>query len=275
VVVLSGLPSWLGETYAAVLGLVIGSFLAVCIRRLPEDRSLLTPSACPHCGHPVRWRDNVPVVSWLVLRGRCRDCGARIDALYPLIELLTGLCAWALFRRVFTSDADWDLGHAVSFGARFVFLCLLIVAAYVDLKHRIIPDEVSIYAVPVGLAFSALGQWAGTDVAGTPTLLGSALGAVGWGGGFAVIAGLGRWMSGIEVLGWGDAKLVAMFAAFLGAHGAWLAILVGSLVGAVGGLAITVALWRRPHLAFGPPLAIGGAAYALWGDAVLRWVGVG
>jgi leader peptidase (prepilin peptidase)/N-methyltransferase len=267
VVALSGFPTWLGEVYAAILGLVVGSFLAVCIRRLPEDRSLLVPSACPHCGHRVRWHDNVPVLSWLVLRGRCRDCGAPISPSYPLVELLTGLLAWLLFRRTFQAPTDFDLGHLVLFLADFVFVGLLIVATYVDLRHRIIPDQVSIYAVPVGLAFAALGSWVGgAEAVGFRAAV---LGALFWGGLFALISWTSSFVFRVEALGWGDVKLVTMFGAFLGGGGTWIAVLLGSIAGAIAGIAATAVHRRRVHLPFGPPLALGALGYVLFGHELL------
>ena len=261
-----------GQAFAAVYGLVIGSFLAVCIVRLPEDRSLLVPSACPHCGARVRWFDNVPVLGWMWLRGRCRSCAAPISPLYPLVELLGGLLGWLVFRQLFLDPADVDLAHVAAWVVRFGFLCLLVVAAAVDVRHRIIPDETSIYAVPFGLAGAALLGVLGFEGAGFPSFAEAVFGAAAWGGLFVVLSWSGRFVFGADALGWGDVKLVTMFGAFLGpVPGTLMALLVGSLLGSAVGLAALVIQRRRTALPFGPPLAVGAAAVALWGEVLAPW----
>jgi leader peptidase (prepilin peptidase) / N-methyltransferase len=261
-----------GQAFAVLYGLVIGSFLAVCIVRLPEDRSLLVPSACPHCAAKVRWHDNVPVLGWLWLRGRCRSCGEAISPLYPLVELLTALLAWLVFRKVFVDPADLDLAHIVAWVTRFGFLCLLVVAAAVDVRHRIIPDQTSIYAVPFGIAAAALLAWLGFDAVGWPGWQEALLGAAFWGALFAALSLAGRFVMGVDALGWGDVKLVTMFGAFLGVlPGTLLALLFGSLIGSAVGLGALAVQRRRTALPFGPPLALGAAVVALWGDALVPW----
>jgi prepilin signal peptidase PulO-like enzyme (type II secretory pathway) len=180
------------------------------------------------------------------------------------------LVAWLLFRRVFQDPTDLDLAHLVGYLGRFTFLSLLIVAAYVDLRHRIVPDQTSIYAVPVGIAFAAAGEWLGWDGFGAVGWRGAVLGATVWGGSFALFSLIASWIAGREALGWGDVKLVAMFGAFLGAYpGTFVAVLLGSLVGAIVGLSVLVVTRRRPHLPFAPPLAVGAATWVLWGDVLL------
>ncbi|MEZ4240047.1 MAG: prepilin peptidase [Myxococcota bacterium] len=259
-----------GQAFSVVYGLVIGSFLAVCIVRLPEDRSLWVPSACPHCDARVRWFDNVPVLGWVRLRGRCRSCGEPISPLYPLVELLGGLLAWLAFRQVFVDPADLDLAHVAAWVLRFGFLSLLVVAALVDVRHRIIPDQTSIYAVPFGIAGAALLGWLGYAAPGFPSWQQAVLGAAFWGGLFSLISLSGRLVMGVDALGWGDVKLVAMFGAFLGlVPGTLAALLLGSLVGSVVGVVALAVQRRRLALPFGPPLALGAAVIALWGPALL------
>lgn len=263
---MDGLILGLGQAFATTYGLVVGSFLAVCVVRLPEDRSLWTPSACPHCGAPVRWRDNVPVLSWLLLRGRCRDCEAPIAPLYPLIELLTGLLGLLLFRKLFADPGDLDAAHVAAWVGQFVFLSILVVAAYTDVKHRIIPDETSIYAVPLGIGLAAAQQWAGWD---GPLAIGwreAALGATVWGGLFAALSWASVWLTGQVALGWGDVKLAAMLGAFLGVYpGTFVVLMFGSLLGSAVGIVVTLLQRRRAYLPYGPPLALAAAIWVLWG----------
>ena len=261
----------LGQVFAVLYGLAIGSFLAVCVVRLPEDRSLLVPSSCPHCAHKIRWRDNIPVLSWLWLRARCRDCGERIGSLHPALEALGAVLALLVFRHVFRGPEDLDLAHAAAWVVQFSFLSLLVVAAAVDVRHRIIPDQTSSLAVPFGIAAAVLLQWLGYDGWLAIGWRASVAGAVLWGGAFWLFSWGAFLMTGQVALGWGDVKLVAMLGAFLGAYpGAFLVVLMGSVLGSVVGILFTAVQWRRVYLPYGPPLAIAGAIYVLWGDLILH-----
>jgi leader peptidase (prepilin peptidase)/N-methyltransferase len=264
---------WLGAASSVAYGLVIGSFLAVCIDRLPEDRSLLAPSACTNCHSPLRWRDNVPVFSYLWLRGRCRDCGVVIPVFHPLTEALTGVLALLLFRRIFADPGDLDGPHAALWVTRLGFVSAMIVAAAVDVKHRIIPDEVSIYAVPVGVLAAVALQYAGIEGWWLVPWRSAVLGAGIWGGAFGAISFLGEFAFGQPVLGWGDVKLAAMIGAFLGVFpGMFGVVFLASVSGSVVGLGATVWYRRRLYLPFGPPLAGAAVAWAIWGDVVMQAV---
>jgi leader peptidase (prepilin peptidase)/N-methyltransferase len=266
--------SLLGAAFAAIYGLVIGSFLAVCIVRLPEDRSLLVPSSCPRCGARVRWSDNVPVFSWLWLRGRCRDCGGRISPLHPLVEGLSGVLAVLVYRQVFVDPGDLDLAHMLAWVYRFGFVALLIVAGAVDIRHRIIPDQTSIYAVPLGVAGAALLAWMGYHEEAAPMALSwqhSVMGAAACGGFFLLVYATVRLIARVEGLGWGDVKLVAMFGAFLGVYPApMFVLLAASLTAAVVGLLQIALTGRRTGLPLGPHLSLAGIAYVLYGDVLLK-----
>jgi len=258
--------------FAFAFSLCIGSFLNVCIARIPEDRSVVwPPSACPACGHRIRARDNVPVLSWLLLRGRCRDCGTPISPLYPAIELLTGLVGWLVYRRVVTGPADLDLPHLAAWLFFLVFAAMLIAQTYIDIRHYIVPDEFSIYAVPFGVggaaALHALGY------AGAPTWQGAVVGALAGGGTLGLVA-LAYWLVRREEgVGLGDVKLLAMIGSFLGALPALpVVVMVGSMAGAAVGLT-ALALQRkglRSALPFGPFLALGALVYLLHGEQILR-----
>lgn len=259
---------------ATIFGLLVGSFLNVCIARMPEDRSVVSPpSHCPACGHGIRWYDNVPVLSWLILRAKCRDCGTPISSLYPTIELLTGCVAWLIFQRVVSGPEDLDVAHGAAFAVYVVFAAMLIAQTFIDVRHFIIPDELSIYAAPFGIGACAMLTWLGYP--GAPTWKQSVLGAVLGAGslGFVMVA---FWLiRRKEGMGLGDVKLLAMIGAFLGAVPAvpfvlFVSAAAGSLVG------VPMALLRRrgmgAALPFGPFLALGALAWLLHGpEAIERW----
>ena len=183
------------------------------ISRMPEDRSVVhPPSHCPACGSGIRWYDNVPVLSWLILRARCRDCGTPISSLYPTIELLTGCVAWLVYQRIITGPQDLDLAHGAAFVVYLLFAAMLIAQTFIDVRHYIIPDELSIYAAPFGIAACGLLGWLGYT--GAPTWKQSVLGAVLGAGllGFVMVA---FWLiRRKEGMGLGDVKLLAMIGAF-------------------------------------------------------------
>ncbi len=261
--------------YAFLLGLVVGSFLNVCIARMPEDRSVIRPpSHCPVCGHRIRWFDNVPVLSWLLLRGRCRDCGTPISSIYPAVELLTGLLGWLLFRRIVPDAEAIDLAHLAAWLTMFLFVAMLVAQTFIDVRHYIIPDEFSIYAVPLGVAASALLQRLGwSEAIGWKA---SVLGALAGGGFLLLVMGLFWLVRRREGMGLGDVKLLAMIGSFLGPFPAvpfvlFVASVAGSLVG------VPLVLLRRRGLAtalpFGPFLAFAAVLYVLHGPAIVeRWL---
>jgi leader peptidase (prepilin peptidase)/N-methyltransferase len=229
---------------APVFGAAVGSFLNVVIWRLPRGESLVRPgSHCPGCGAPIRGYDNIPILSWLVLRGRCRSCRGRISVRYPLIELLTALLCLGLFYR---------FGPSWSFLAYFVFAAGLLAASAIDLEHRIIPDELSLGGIGLGLAVSWLPR---ATVRPLDSLLAAGIGFLAL---FLVIAGY--WLATRrEGMGLGDAKLLAAIGAFLGWRAIPFVLFAGSLCGVIGGLAMIG--WHRQgrfyKIPFGPFLSLG------------------
>lgn len=221
-----GVASLLGPL-GFLLGLIFGSFLNVCVSRLPEGRSVVSPgSACPHCGHAVRWYHNVPLLSWLLLRARCRDCAAPIPARYILIELATAiLFCFCAVRYGFTLSA---LQYAV-----FGWLLLGLIAT--DAETRLLPDAMTLSGVAIGLGFSF------ADATWREKLLGVAVSA-----GFLYLT---RWiylrLRHVEGLGLGDVKLIALIAAFLPPRSVLMTLLVASVVGALAGVASAVAVWIK------------------------------
>jgi leader peptidase (prepilin peptidase)/N-methyltransferase len=238
---------------AAAGGLLAGSFLNVVAWRLPRGESLVLPgSHCPGCDHPVRPYDNVPVVSWLVLRGRCRDCAAPISARYPLVEALTAALAAGV---VLTNDGL----HDVLLG--LMLIALLVPVALIDLDHRIIPNRLTALG-----ALAALAIGLATDPSGVPEQLIAGAAA----GGLLLAAALAR----PGGMGMGDVKLAGMLGLFLGREAAvalLVALLAGTLVGIVVMARKGAAEGRRTAIPFGPFLALGGAVALFAGPAIVDW----
>jgi len=243
--------------FVFVLGAVVGSFLNVCIHRLPGGESIVFPaSRCPACRTAIRPFDNIPLLSYLLLRGRCRACGSSIPIRYPLVELITGAAAVASFHL-----CGWSPHFAVS----FAFLSALIVITFIDLDHQIIPNVISIPGIVVGLvAAVALGQpdW-------RASLAGLALG-----GGLLWIVAEGYYrLTGREGMGGGDVKLLAMIGAFLGWRAVPVTLLLASLTGTIVGA--SVMLFRggdsRTPIPFGPFLAAGAACALFFGEPLIQW----
>ena len=258
--------------FSVFAGLAIGSFWNVCIARWPEDRSVVRPrSACPSCGTPIQARDNIPIVSWLLLGRACRTCSWPIPARYPLVELLGGLLGFLVFRRFVPDAAALQAENLLAAALYFGFASALVIAALVDVRHRIIPDEVSSYAVPVGILGALLLETAGYTgwlaIGVRQAVLGALLGGVF----FGAMAASVIFLTGREGLGWGDVKLFAMIGAFLGPHPAILAVgLAASITGSVVGIGTLVWYRRRLFLPFGPALAGWALVYLLYGDVLLE-----
>jgi leader peptidase (prepilin peptidase)/N-methyltransferase len=256
------MPAWFPVAVAAAYGLVLGSFLNVVVYRLPRGMSLLRPgSHCPGCGAPVRWYDNVPVLSFLALGGKCRRCGARISLRYPAIELLTGALLAACVVR---------FGVSVAGGEAMLLALLLVPLAFIDLEHHLLPDALTLPGIAAGLALSAAGGLTGIADAAIGAAVGGALP-------YLVIV-VYRAIRGVEGMGLGDVKLLAMVGAFLGWRGALLTIGIGSCVGAVVGIALIASGRgkRDTELPFGVFLAIAAAVVLFSGPDLVRalgWVG--
>jgi len=263
---------------ALIFGLVIGSFLNVVILRVPTGVSISTPrSRCPECKKPVRWYDNVPILSYFILGGRCRNCKKKISARYPFIEGLSGLVSVLLFLK-FGLSIEWGIFFALSAG--------LIALAFIDLDHRILPDPITLNGLWLGIAASVylappnplimrLLALVGIDDA-SPRLValaGSVLGAVVGGG---LLWGVGEAylrVRGVEGMGFGDVKMMAMVGAFLGAPLVLLTIMIGSLLGSIVGL-LFIRLTNKDHryeLPFGTFLSFAGIIAILYGEDLVRW----
>ena len=246
------LPPLFLDAACFVFGLVIGSFLNVVIARLPDGRSVVhPPSACPACGSSIRWYDNVPVLSWLWLRARCRNCQARISWRYPAVESFTAMLFLLAARR---------FGPSLDLGAALLLLAALVAITGIDLDHQIIPDIITLPGIVVGALLAiALHPASWLD-----TLFGIVVG----GGLFLVII----LVSG-GGMGGGDMKLGALMGAFLGWKLVLLAILLGVFAGGsvAIGLLVTGTKGRKDPVPFGPFLALGAVISLLWGNSLLDW----
>lgn len=243
--------------FVFAFGAIIGSFLNVCIARLPDGRSVVRPpSHCPNCQSFLAWYDNVPILSYLALAGRCRTCRVRISPIYPAVEVLTGALAVALFLR---------LGPTLAFAGYFAFAAALVVITFIDLDHQIIPDVISLPGIAVGLAFSL--------VSPLVTPLDAAIGVLVGGGLLLSIAWLYQAWRGQEGMGGGDVKLLAMIGAFLGWQSIFVTLFVGSVIGSLIGVAVMLYQRADSKLAipFGPFLACGALVYLFFGDRILAF----
>jgi leader peptidase (prepilin peptidase) / N-methyltransferase len=241
---------------AGVLGLAVGSFLNVCIYRLPRQQSIaFPPSRCPRCGRGLSWFDNIPVLSWMALRGRCRQCSEPISIQYPIVELVT--CA--LFVAVV-----WMSPTGPLIVSRLVLGCALIVLFVIDLEHQILPNVITLPGIAIGLALSLVAP---------PGILNAIIGAaLGAGVLYAIAAGY-YLVRKEEGMGMGDVKMLAMIGAFLGWQAVLLTLILSSFSGAVIGIAIlaTSRGSMRYALPFGTFLALGALVAMLGGDAIVGW----
>jgi leader peptidase (prepilin peptidase)/N-methyltransferase len=241
---------------AALFGMMTGSFLNVVIYRLPEGRSIVRPrSACRGCKEHIRWFDNIPVISYLLLKGRCRSCGERISPRYPIVELLAGLLAFAVVRYY---------GYGINAVFVYSFLMALLAVTLIDWDHRIIPDQISISFIAIGLCWSYFSP----DL----TLFSSLAGAVAGGGSLWLVGIIYKKVRHTDGMGGGDVKLMAMIGAFLGIELVLPVILLASLLGSLYG----VTLLRQggkatTAVAFGSFLAPAAAFCMFFGSSILSW----
>lgn len=254
-------PQTLWAPFVFLVGLCVGSFLNVCaFRWLQENLSIVRPrSFCPSCRETIVWYDNIPVLSYLLLKGRCRKCGWKISIHYPIVELVTGLA----FLMFFLAD-----GFSAKFFFETFFVGMLLVGTIADFQVRLIPDEVSFYGILFGLlmsyAFPSLQGETNHRLAVANSILGVLLG----GGSLYVIAVVGDIIFKRESMGGGDIKLLAMIGAFLGPRYIVLTIIASSLFGSVVG--IILKLTRKEEvIAFGPYLAGGAVVSFLWGERLM------
>ena len=261
-----------------LFGLLIGSFLNVCILRIPADKSIVMPaSSCPKCGKAIAPYDNVPVVSWLMLGGKCRNCKTKISPMYPAVELLTGLLFLACY---------FVFGLTVEALKWAVFAALLVVLTITDLRERILPDEVNFFGLGAGLLFSFFTKpidgtalWLANRWFDFPppqpalSFVDSILGAAAGSGLLWVVAEGYFRLRGREGMGLGDVKMMAAVGAFFGLQRTLMTILAGSLLGSViGTLLIAISKKGRDYeLPFGTFLGAGALLVLFFGTPALHW----
>jgi leader peptidase (prepilin peptidase)/N-methyltransferase len=243
--------------FSIIFGAIVGSFLNVCIIRLPKEESIITPgSHCPHCNHPIMFYDNIPLISYLLLGGKCRYCKRSISAQYPLVEGTTAISSLLLFLKY---------GLSLSYFFYFSFVAALIIITVIDLYHQIIPDVISIPGIGVGL----LGALIIPHITFFNSLLGILLG----GGSLFVVATLYQWLFKREGMGGGDVKLLAMIGAFLGWESVILTILLSSMIGSITGI-IIIALKGKDFkyaIPFGPFLSLGAVIALFYKNEIISW----
>ncbi|MCU1385091.1 MAG: Type 4 prepilin-like protein leader peptide-processing enzyme [Acidobacteria bacterium] len=250
------LPPLFGLVAAGAFGAIVGSFLNVCIHRLPRGASIVWPaSACPHCARELSWYENIPIVSYLALRARCRTCKGPIAIRYPLVEALTSVVfvlAWSAY------------GPGPLLASRLVFACALIVLFAIDLEHHLLPNVITLPGIVAGFAFSFVTE---------PGWAASLIGLLAGGGVLYLMAITYFWVRHEEGLGMGDPKMLAMIGAFVGWKLTLVTLMLASLTGSAVGLAM-IAAGRgtlKYALPFGCFLAAGAALAATVGPALLDW----
>src|SRR4030065_1152172 len=240
-----------------IFGAMIGSFLNVCICRLPKEESIVKPgSHCPRCKTPIRFYDNIPLMSYLLLRGKCRYCQASISIQYPIIEAITALSSFFLFI---------TFGVSLSFIYYFSFVAALIAITVIDLYHQIIPDVISLPGIVIGLL--------GSLVIPQITFWSSLIGVISGGGSLFLVATVYQWLFKREGMGGGDVKLLAMIGAFLGWKAVILTILLSSLIGSITGIIIMVVKGKdfKYAIPFGPFLSLGAMISLFYGESIINW----
>jgi leader peptidase (prepilin peptidase)/N-methyltransferase len=251
------MPSIAVEAFAFIFGLCIGSFLNVCIYRLPAAKSISHPrSSCPSCGELIRVYDNIPVLSYMILRGRCRFCREPISLRYPVVEILCGLFALITFIKY---------GLTLEALVYFTFIASLLVITFIDIDHQIIPDVISLPGIPIFF----IASFGLPDIKYLESLLGILVG----GGSLLLVAWTYNLITKKEGMGGGDIKLLAMIGAVIGWKGVLFTIFVASAVGTISGMLVMLKTGKGRKLAipFGPFLAIGGIAYIFFGPQLIEW----
>jgi leader peptidase (prepilin peptidase) / N-methyltransferase len=263
---------------ALLFGLIVGSFLNVCIVRLPRGRSIANPpSHCPRCRAPIRFYDNIPIISFLILRGKCRSCGEPISWRYPIVELMNGLFYVWIVNELGAGGEAWLM---------MAFCSSLIVITFIDFDHQIIPDVITIPGMLIGLSLAPFFMYSLTDQlpfhlgqlmphAGSylTAFMNSLIGLILGGGPLLAIGWLWEKLRHVEAMGGGDIKLMGMVGSFLGWKGALLTIMLGAVAGSVVGILLILLKKHKMEkvIPFGPFLALGAVAAAFYGPDIVSW----
>ena len=240
----------------AIGGLAVGSFLNVCIHRLPRQGSIVQPaSSCPHCGYLLRWFDNIPVLSYALLGGRCRSCKTGISMRYPIVELVT-MATFVVHYLTFGLD--------IILVPRLLFACAMIVLFAIDLEHHLLPNVITLPGIVVGLAFSLMLP---------PGFMDALIGVIAGGGVLWLIGEAYYRYSGQEGMGGGDVKMLAMIGAFLGWKLMVMTLVLSSILGSLIGILVIVVKrgGMKYALPYGTFLSLGALVSSLFGRQILDW----
>ena len=254
--------SHLIEIISFLYGICVGSFLNVCICRIPIGKSIIFPgSACMACQNPVKFYDNLPILSYILLKGKCRTCKAPFSIRYPLTELLTGLSALFVY---------YKFGLSLDALLYFIFIAMLIVITFIDIDHQIIPDVISLPGIPIGVLFAALSR--NQEIWGA--LIESLIGILAGGGSLYLVALTYKTVTGKDGMGGGDIKLLAMIGALIGWKGVLFTIFAGSAIGTllgIGGMLYSKNMNMKLAIPFGPFLSMGAVIYIFFGPSIINW----
>ncbi len=243
--------------YSLLFGLALGSFINVCIYRIPLKKSIISPpSSCPNCSERIKFYDNIPLISYLLLLGKCRYCRHPVAWHYPVVEALVGLLSLALFIRY---------GLTYQYFLFFLFTAILVTISFIDLHHQIIPDVLSLPGIAIG--------WAISFIPGNISWLDSLIGIIAGGGFLFLVAFIYEHVTGREGMGGGDIKLLAMIGAWMGWRPLPFIVLMSSLSGAIIGLAFLLLAGKgfRVRIPLGPFLSIGAILYFFFGPELISW----
>ncbi|MBT3182495.1 MAG: prepilin peptidase [Deltaproteobacteria bacterium] len=257
------LPSWSLFVIAGIFGAILGSFANVCIVRMPKGESVIwPPSHCPQCKKRLRSWHNIPILSFLMLKGRCSFCSSKISAIYPFVEMICiilSVITWWYFRN--------PLEYFVYF---LLFIMPLVIISFIDLRHMIIPDIISIPGIIIGIVVHTLFLIDGTYFISALNSIGGAL----LGGGILfIVAYTYEKLKKREGLGGGDVKLIAMLGAFLGFKAVLFVLLLSSILGSIIGIIMMIILRKDSKYAipYGPFIALAGIVYLFFGEEFIRW----
>ena len=249
--------SYIKIIFSFLLGLILGSFINVCLCRIPLKQSIIhPPSRCPQCGEKIRFYDNIPLISYIALLGKCRHCRQPISIRYPIVELLMGFLSIALFNRYHLS---------YQYFLFLIFSTSLVIIGLIDLRHQIIPDIISLPGILFGLAVSIIFSHI--------SWYDSLIGIIGGGGVFYLVAYVFERLTGKEGMGGGDIKLLAMIGAWMGWKAVPFVILFSSLIGIIigGGSLLLLRQGLQTKIPFGPFLALGALLYLFFGSDFVSW----
>jgi len=240
-----------------ILGLIVGSFCNVCIYRIPKNESIIYPAShCPKCRTTIKPVDNIPLLSYILLKGRCRNCGSKISIQYPVVELLTGIIYLIIYL---------IYGLSIQSLIYIILSSALIIIAFIDLNEQIVPDVISLPGIGVGLILSFFVPYL--------SFINSALGVVVGGGIILIIALVGSMIFKKEAMGGGDVKLAAMIGAFLGWRYTIISLFLGFFLGALAGIFLILSKIKSKEdmVPFGPFIALGSLITLLWGEKIIAW----